>query len=236
MRLGETATLRCSVTPRHGDVQWIHEGTALGYDRKIRGKPRYSLIGDNEDTADPLRSENVTLDDEGVFACQAAPIGDWDTKLESKAKLTVLIPPRSRPEIYFIDESKNANDLVHIRHTAFKTSKFMCRVRKSKPASAMKWFLNDALLTMSNAVIVDSVQKDGLYEDLTSTLEFKPTINFNNSVLRCQAFHLSYGITTELANMSSSLRVVVVYPPSVPIITGYDAVNGLVAVSGSHLC
>jgi hypothetical protein len=42
VNLGGTALLKCSVSSRHGDVQWIHDGTALGYDRKIPGKPRPS--------------------------------------------------------------------------------------------------------------------------------------------------------------------------------------------------
>ena len=125
--LGETALLKCSVSARHGDVQWIHEGTALGYDRKVPGKPRYSVVfTDSEDTEYHLRIANVTLDDEGLFACQVAPIGDWDTKLEAKARLRVLVPPRHPPTIMFNDESKNANDLVHFRLASLKATRFAC--------------------------------------------------------------------------------------------------------------
>ena len=76
VRLGDTATLECSVSARHGDVQWIHEGTALGYDRQVPGRPRYSVKWvNNEDTEYHLQIVNVTLDDEGLFSCQVAPIG-----------------------------------------------------------------------------------------------------------------------------------------------------------------
>lgn len=144
--IGEDVLLKCSVSYRHGDVQWIHEGTALGYDRKVPGKPRYSVIWtDNEEIEFHLSIKNVTLDDEGVFSCQVAPIGDWDTKLEAKARLTVLVPPKQTPEIMFNDESKNAAEIVKFRPASLKITKFSCVVRKSKPAAIIKWYLNDSL-------------------------------------------------------------------------------------------
>lgn len=49
-------------------------------------------------------------------------------------------------------------------------------------------------------------------EDSTSVLTLKTQTNevYNNSIIRCQAFHQAYGIKTELSNMSSSLHIVVV--------------------------
>jgi hypothetical protein len=136
VNLGGTALLKCSVSSRHGDVQWIHDGTALGYDRKIPGKPRYSVIfTENEDNDYHLQIENVSLEDEGIFSCQAAPIGDWDTKLEAKAKLTVLVSPKNGPEMMFNDESKNSGEIVHFKLASLKVTKFTCILRKSKPGN-----------------------------------------------------------------------------------------------------
>jgi hypothetical protein len=145
VNIGDTVIFKCSVTPNHGDVQWVHEGTALGYDRKILGKPRYSVVWDNDENKDSeyhLKITNITLEDEGTFSCQVAPIGDWDTKLESRAKLTVLVAPQSSPEIMFNDESKHPNEIVHFRSMSLKATQFTCTVRKSKPAVKIKWFLN----------------------------------------------------------------------------------------------
>ena len=154
VRLGDTVTLECSVSARHGDVQWIHEGTALGYDRQVPGRPRYSVKWvTNEDTEYHLQITNVTLDDEGLFSCQVAPIGDWDTKLEEKAKLSVLVGPTNGPEMMFNDESKNANDIVHFKSSSEKATKFSCTVRRSKPAATIKWFLNDTLIDDKNVSI-----------------------------------------------------------------------------------
>jgi hypothetical protein len=158
--LGDTVILKCSVTAKHGDVQWTHEGTALGYDRKVPGKPRYTVIWtENDEQEYHLRIVNVTLDDEGVYACQVAPIGDWDTKLEHKAKLTVLIAPTVKPEMRFNDETKNNNDIIHIRESAIKNSKFRCIISKSKPVATVKWFLNGTEVTIALATIINVATK-----------------------------------------------------------------------------
>lgn len=163
VNLGSTALLRCSVSERHGDVQWIHEGTALGYDRKIPGKPRYSVIWfQNDDTEYHLEISNVTLEDEGVFSCQVAPIGDWDTKLEARAKLTVLVEPQTVPQLMFNDESKNQNDVVHFKSASQKITKFTCTIRKSKPAAIIKWYINGTLASLKVGKTVETKQSGKL--------------------------------------------------------------------------
>lgn len=163
VNLGSTALLSCSVSARHGDVQWIHEGTALGYDRKIPGKPRYSVIWhQNEDTEYHLQISNVTLEDEGVFSCQVAPIGDWDTKLEARAKLTVLVEPQSGPELMFNDESKNQNDVVHFKSASQKATKFTCTIRRAKPAASIKWYINGTLASLRVGKTVETKQSGKL--------------------------------------------------------------------------
>lgn len=154
--IGQDVLLKCSVSLKHGDVQWIHEGTALGYDRKVPGKPRYSVVWiDNEEIEFHLNIKNVTLEDEGWFSCQVAPIGDWDTKLEAKARLIVLVPPKASPDISFNDESKVSGDIVKFRQGSSKTTRLNCTIRKSKPAAAIKWYLNDSLLTLSAGHVKD---------------------------------------------------------------------------------
>lgn len=161
--LGDTAVLRCSVSARHGDVQWIHEGTALGYDRKVPGKPRYSVVwNEHEETEYHLTITNVTLEDEGMFSCQVAPIGDWDTKLEAKARLIVLVPPSRSPEIMFNDESKNSFDIVHFRSMSLKSTRFSCTVRRSKPAAIIKWYVNDTLAGLDIGKAIESRQQSNL--------------------------------------------------------------------------
>jgi len=53
---------------------------------------------------------------------------------------------------------------------------------------------------------------EGLYEDITSVFELKQQTNlvYNNSIIKCQAFHEAFGLTTEVQNMSASLRIIVV--------------------------
>jgi hypothetical protein len=150
VKQGDTVILNCTVTENHGDVQWTHDGTALGYDRKVPGKPRYSVIWhENENVEYHLKIENVTTEDEGLFSCQVAPIGDWDTKREEKAKLVVLVGPEQSPEILFNDESKKPGEIVNYRSLSKTPTKYACIVRKSKPAAKISWFLNGNLVNSS---------------------------------------------------------------------------------------
>ncbi len=163
VKIGQTVILNCSVSGSHGDVQWTHDGTALGYDRKVPGKPRYSVIWhENENTEFHLKIENVTMDDEGLFSCQAAPIGDWDTKLEHKAKLTVLVGPEKRPEIYHNEEIKNTGEIVHYKSLSKIVSKYTCILRKSKPAGTIKWYLNGTEVASSVGTVSRSSKKHGI--------------------------------------------------------------------------
>lgn len=47
---------------------------------------------------------------------------------------------------------------------------------------------------------------------MTSVFELKQQTDliYNNSIIKCQGYHEAYGLTTELANMSIALKVVVV--------------------------
>jgi hypothetical protein len=211
--LGETAILKCAVTAKHGDVQWTHDGTALGYDRQVPGKPTYSVIWfDNEEQEYHLKIVNVRHEDEGVYACQVAPIGDWDTKLEEKVRLTVLEAPSHKPEILFNFETKHDNDVIYVRDSSIYTSKFQCRLGKSKPVGQIRWFLNGTLLTNTTANITNDFQMNGIYTMVTSRLELKSNVIFNNSLfhfIKCQAYHLAYGLNVEVANLTSVLRLVI---------------------------
>ena len=170
VKLGDTTTLKCSVSGNHGDVQWTHDGTALGYDRKVPGKPRYSVIYENNEATEyHLKIENVTMDDEGTFSCQAAPIGDWDTTLEAKAKLTVLVGPQQAPEIVFQDELRRPGEIVHFRAMSETPTKYTCIVRKAKPAGIVKWFLNETLISTKDGTIKNMITKHGKLSDLNKT-------------------------------------------------------------------
>lgn len=216
VKLGDTAILHCSVSGTHGDVQWTHDGLALGYDRKVPGKPRYSVIWKTNDLTEyHLKIENVTIDDEGLFSCQAAPVGDWITKLEAKAKLTVLVGPETSPEIIFQDETRKPGEVVNFRAESETPTEYTCVVRRAKPAGLIKWFLNGTEIKSSVGTVKTIKSQSDLksdMQDLTSVLQLKEKSNaiYNNSMIKCQAYHEAYGIKEELANMSSYLHIVVV--------------------------
>ena len=87
---GQTVTIKCSINNRQGDVQWVFDGFALGFDRDLTGYPRYHVTGNEEGGEYHLLIENLQLSDDGEFSCQVLPSNtDPGSGLVGKAYLTV---------------------------------------------------------------------------------------------------------------------------------------------------
>lgn len=81
--------LLCEVSHLAGLVQWTKDGFALGFETKIPGYPRYSVIGDRSDGVYNLKITNTTLEDDAQFQCQVTP-AKLSSGIRSKATLIVI--------------------------------------------------------------------------------------------------------------------------------------------------
>uniref|UniRef100_A0A3B3ZLW4 Uncharacterized protein n=1 Tax=Periophthalmus magnuspinnatus TaxID=409849 RepID=A0A3B3ZLW4_9GOBI len=93
VRLGATAVLRCEVLRASGTVQWVKDGLLLGPERSLPGFPRYSMIGNLRRGQYNLQIENVQLDDDATYNCQAGRSERSEPIVSNLAWLNVLIPP-----------------------------------------------------------------------------------------------------------------------------------------------
>jgi hypothetical protein len=106
-------------------------------------------------------------------------------------------------------------EIVHFRAQSETPSEYACVVRRAKPAGTIKWFLNGTEIKAPVGTAKATKTRSDLtsdMEDLTSVLQLKEKGNqiYNNSMIKCQAYHEAYGVNTALANMSSYLHIVVV--------------------------
>ncbi|XP_055084065.1 nephrin [Periophthalmus magnuspinnatus] len=91
VRLGATAVLRCEVLRASGTVQWVKDGLLLGPERSLPGFPRYSMIGNLRRGQYNLQIENVQLDDDATYNCQAGRSERSEPIVSNLAWLNVLM-------------------------------------------------------------------------------------------------------------------------------------------------
>ncbi|GFW94287.1 irregular chiasm C-roughest protein [Trichonephila clavipes] len=68
--VGKPAVLPCRVLNKIGTLQWTRDGFGLGSDRELRGFPRYTMVGSDDEGDFSLQISSVTLDDDAMFQCQ----------------------------------------------------------------------------------------------------------------------------------------------------------------------
>ncbi|GIY24707.1 irregular chiasm C-roughest protein [Caerostris extrusa] len=67
---GQTCRPAMSVLNKVGTLQWTRDGFGLGSDRELRGFPRYTMVGSDDEGDFSLHISSVTLEDNAMFQCQ----------------------------------------------------------------------------------------------------------------------------------------------------------------------
>ncbi|KAI8505715.1 hypothetical protein Bbelb_169040 [Branchiostoma belcheri] len=89
VRLGETVTLTCAIDNVAGVVQWTKDNFALGSDRALPGYPRHTITGDLNRGEYNLLIQDVLLEDDGKYQCQASPTETQGGIRSEDAELTI---------------------------------------------------------------------------------------------------------------------------------------------------
>ncbi|XP_072547806.1 nephrin [Salminus brasiliensis] len=93
VRAGATALLKCEVLRASGAIQWVKDGLLLGPQRSLPGHPRYSMTGDENKGQYHLQIEDVRLEDDSPYECQAGRSKTSRPIVSRTVWLNVQIPP-----------------------------------------------------------------------------------------------------------------------------------------------
>ncbi|KAI8775331.1 nephrin [Biomphalaria glabrata] len=208
---GQTAVLKCVIGDRKGLVQWTKDGFSLGFNRTIPGLDRYSITSSHPNEWN-LMIVNAALEDDAVYECQVLP-KDGDGKLQATATLTVLVPCET-PSI--LDYSNGST--VEISYSQ-RSHDLVCEARDGRPAATIEWFRNGRKVTENIRYSVESRPNDKR-ETARSTL----TISLTNHKSENEAIYVCQARNTAVFGppLSTTVSISVLYPPSPPVITGYD--------------
>ncbi|KAL3885782.1 hypothetical protein ACJMK2_025820 [Sinanodonta woodiana] len=206
---GQTAVMKCSVQNRAGLVQWARDGLMLGYDRKIPGYSRYSMIGNN-DQEYHLQIIDVNLSDDADLSCQVSPAVN-NPPLVAMGHLTVLVPP-NMPEI--VDHANGSS--IEVRYTD-PVLQLTCIATNGRPAAMIKWYRGAEEQTNKVEYSVEPIPNDKR-QNARSVITISPRYPEDNGII----------YTCEARNealiggpLQVKVKLSVLYPPATPVITGY---------------
>ena len=91
--VGETIIMACRVVSKKGNLQWSRDGFGLGTDRELKGYPRYTMTGNDDEGDYSLQIRNVNLEDDSTFQCQVGAAEGYKAIKSREAQLTVYFPP-----------------------------------------------------------------------------------------------------------------------------------------------
>lgn len=91
--VGETIIMACRVVNKKGNLQWSRDGFGLGTDRELKGYPRYTMTGNDDEGDYSLQIRNVNLEDDAPFQCQVGASEGFRAIMSRSAQLTVFVPP-----------------------------------------------------------------------------------------------------------------------------------------------
>ncbi|GBL80895.1 Irregular chiasm C-roughest protein [Araneus ventricosus] len=127
--VGKPAVLPCRVLNKAGTLQWTRDGFGLGSDRELRGFPRYTMVGSDDEGDFSLQINSVTLEDDAMFQCQVGA-SDGVAGIRSRnAAFTVYVPPEP-PKIVQGD---------FLRTTAGMTVELSCESHAGKPPAEVRF-------------------------------------------------------------------------------------------------
>ncbi|KAJ0000289.1 hypothetical protein NQD34_012131, partial [Periophthalmus magnuspinnatus] len=205
VRLGATAVLRCEVLRASGTVQWVKDGLLLGPERSLPGFPRYSMIGNLRRGQYNLQIENVQLDDDATYNCQAGRSERSEPIVSNLAWLNVLIPPS---EPYF------EMDALQYWVVGRKYS-VICVAPDAKPEAEITLYKDGVELTGAESFTV-SGSKDKLL-NTRAQVTITALISDNGRQLLCHAKNSAH-----FSPVQATMTMNVYFPPQPPVILGLE--------------
>ncbi|KAB7498478.1 Irregular chiasm C-roughest protein [Armadillidium nasatum] len=202
---GSPVSFPCKVKNLKGTLQWTMDGFGLGTDRELKAFPRFMMIGSNETGNYTLHITAALLADEAEYQCQVGGTETEKPLRSTKAKLTVLYPPKDDSDhVYISPESP-------LQTVSGSTVRITCTGGLTKPVSKITWKKGNDTIDKGITESIESLPKSSL-ESITSWVDIKSDETYHKQTISCVVSHEA--IQEPIVR---SLTMYVQYPPSVTI-------------------
>ncbi|KAL7668266.1 hypothetical protein ACOME3_008975 [Neoechinorhynchus agilis] len=202
---GENIIIHCELQKPHGEVQWIKDDVAMGFDRELVGFPRMEIQGDERKGQFNLLIEDTLLTDRGTYSCEVSPHRNHDNS-KRIGFLNVIAPPKfaiiyAKPSDQF--SKLSANDYLLNVTLDSKQIEISCVASGSFPESYIIWKIEPSGV-MHDTFILEALERNSqsrkriyLNDDeywtyeVTSIVKLPIDQHLNGTRLVCQIFHLA---------------------------------------------
>ncbi|XP_035214571.1 irregular chiasm C-roughest protein-like isoform X3 [Stegodyphus dumicola] len=210
--VGKAAVLPCRVLNKVGTLQWTRDAFGLGSDRELKGFPRYTMIGSDDEGDFSLQISRVTLEDDALFQCQVGAADGVKGIRSRNAAFTVYVPPEP-PKIVQGD---------FLRTTAGMTVELTCESHAGKPPAELTWLDGEGNVVSDGIEYTTQLLGDGKRANAALKWTLTPRREHDGKTFTCRSENPAL---TQPLHARISLEVK--YPPEITLKVSADKIMEL---------
>ncbi|KAG8196700.1 hypothetical protein JTE90_023209 [Oedothorax gibbosus] len=207
--VGKPAVLPCRVLNKVGTLQWTRDGFGLGSDRELRGFPRYTMVGSDDEGDFSLQIGSVSLDDDALFQCQVGAADGVKGIRSRNAAFTVYVPPEP-PKIVQGD---------FLRTTAGMTVELTCESHAGKPPAELTWLDGDGNVVSDEVEYTTQLLGDNKRANAALKWTLTPRREHDGKTFTCRSENPA--LTQPL---TARITLEVKYPPEITLKVSSDKI------------
>lgn len=208
--VGKPAVLPCRVLNKVGTLQWTRDGFGLGSDRELKGFPRYTMVGSDDEGDYSLQITSVTLEDDAMFQCQVGAADGVKGIRSRNAAFTVYVPPEP-PKIVQGD---------FLRTTAGMTVELTCESHAGKPPAELQWLDGEGNVVSDDVEYTTQLLADGKRANAALKWTLTPRREHDGKTFTCKSENPAL---TQPLHAIISLEVK--YPPEITLKVSSDKIT-----------
>lgn len=208
--VGKPAVLPCRVLNKVGTLQWTRDGFGLGSDRELKGFPRYTMVGSDDEGDYSLQITSVTLEDDAMFQCQVGAADGVKGIRSRNAAFTVYVPPEP-PKIVQGD---------FLRTTAGMTVELTCESHAGKPPAELQWLDGESNVVSDDVEYTTQLLADGKRANAALKWTLTPRREHDGKTFTCKSENPAL---TQPLHAIISLEVK--YPPEITLKVSSDKIT-----------
>ncbi|KAL7668598.1 hypothetical protein ACOME3_009294 [Neoechinorhynchus agilis] len=221
----ENATMHCELESPHGEVQWVKDNLAMGYERELHAFPTMKVQGDETKGQYNLFIQNAQLIDRGNYSCEVSPYRSY-SHLKRTAFLNVISPPK----FMSINASSNVQEMRSLDNNYMlkvnydeEEIELDCTASGAFPESYIRWRVTNHGSALQEHYIAEMLKRQEQFRmrvesqygnywtyDVIGKLKLSVRKQLNGIHLACEAQHPALrGLI-----LRSSVILTVLWPPT----------------------